>query len=123
MKKERRVAHSDPRDRSTYVFKTESEYYQDYQFSKYAITTKKAGWDCLRHYEIMGNSCIPLFQDIQHAPRFTMMKFPKALLTKAMFFEKNSDKRENSLTEVNSCLTKVDRICASPCVSRKEWSS
>jgi hypothetical protein len=92
MKKERRVAHSDPRDRSTYVFKTEAEYYQDYQFSKYAITTKKAGWDCLRHYEIMGNSCIPLFQDIQHAPRFTMMKFPKALLTKAMFFEKNDPK-------------------------------
>jgi hypothetical protein len=92
MKKERRVAHSDPRDRSTYVFKTEGEYYQDYQFSKYAVTTKKAGWDCLRHYEIMGNSCIPLFQDIQHAPRFTMMKLPKALLTKVMFFDKNDPK-------------------------------
>jgi hypothetical protein len=23
----------------------------------------------LRHYEIMGNSCIPLFQDIQHNRR------------------------------------------------------
>jgi hypothetical protein len=40
----------------------------------------------------MGNSCIPLFQDIQNAPRFTMMKLPKALLTKAMFFEKNDPK-------------------------------
>ena len=91
-KKERRVAYSDPRDKKTYVFNTEAEYYQDYQFSKYAYTTQKAGWDCLRHYEIMGNGCIPLFPDIANAPRFVMMRFPKALLTKVAFFEKNDPK-------------------------------
>ena len=88
-KKERRVAHSDPRDKKTYVFNSEKEYYQDYMFSKYAFTMPKAGWDCLRHYEIMGNGCIPLFPDIVNCPRYSMMRFPKALLTKIIFFEKN----------------------------------
>jgi len=53
-KKERRIAHSDPRDKKTYIFNNETDYYMDYQFSKFAITQKKAGWDCLRHYEING---------------------------------------------------------------------
>ena len=54
-KKERRIAHSDPRDKKTYVFDKEYEYYHDYKYSKFAFTMPKAGWDCLRHYEIMGN--------------------------------------------------------------------
>jgi hypothetical protein len=91
-KKERRVAHSDPRDKKTYVFEKEYEYYHDYKYSKYAFTMPKAGWDCLRHYEIMGNGCIPLFPDIVNCPRYSMMRFPKALLTKIIFFEKNDQK-------------------------------
>ena len=91
-KKERRIAHSDPRDKKTYIFNSETDYYMDYQFSKFAVTQKKAGWDCLRHYEIMGNGCVPMFQDIQNAPRFTMMRMPRALLTRVMFFEKNEPK-------------------------------
>lgn len=85
-KKERRVAHSDPRNKATYVFNKESDYYQDYQFSKYALTMKKAGWDALRHYEIMGNGCIPFFMFMADCPRYTMYRFPKALLTKVIFF-------------------------------------
>jgi hypothetical protein len=91
-KKERRVAHSDPRDKKTYVFEKEYEYYHDYQYSKYAFTMPKAGWDCLRHYEIMGNGCIPLFPEIMNSPRYVMMRFPKALLTKIAFFDKNDPK-------------------------------
>jgi len=90
--KERRIAYSDPRDKKTYIFTNESEYYQDYQFSKYAFTMPKAGWDCLRHYEIMGNGCIPIFPDIINSPRHTMMRFPKALMTRVAFFEKNEPK-------------------------------
>jgi hypothetical protein len=90
--KERRIAHSDPRNKETYIFKDEASYYQDYQYSKFAITTQKAGWDCMRHYEIMGNGCIPLFPDIAHCPRFIMMKFPKALVTRVAFFEKSDSK-------------------------------
>jgi hypothetical protein len=53
---------------------------------------RKAGWDCLRHYEIMGNGCIPLFDQIAACPRFIMTRFPKALLSKIAFFHKNDYK-------------------------------
>jgi hypothetical protein len=46
----------------------------------------------MRHYEIMGNGCIPLFPDIAHCPRFIMMRFPKALVTRVGFFEKTESK-------------------------------
>ena len=86
VKKDRKLAHSDPRNRNTYVFKTEEDYYNDYRHSKYAVTMKKAGWDALRHYEIMGNNCMPLFQNLQDCPRWVMMRLPKALLIKIMYF-------------------------------------
>jgi hypothetical protein len=41
-----------PGQPETYVFKSEQQYYEDYQKSYYGVTTKKAGWDCMRHYEI-----------------------------------------------------------------------
>lgn len=91
-KKERRIAHSDPRNRATYVFDKEVDYYQDYQFSKYAFTTKKAGWDSLRHYEIMGNGCVPFFIHIADCPRYSMHRFPKALATKFVYFNDNDPK-------------------------------
>ena len=73
---------------------------------------RKGGWDCLRHYEIMGNSCIPLFEDIQNAPRFTMMKLPKALLTKVMFFEKNDKQRPRIVIyEWNQERTFKRKVC------------
>ncbi len=73
----RRIATVDPRDRSTYIFSTQDTYYDDYQNSYYAITIKKGGWDCLRHYEIMGMGCVPLFLDIRDCPVFTLYDFPK----------------------------------------------
>jgi len=39
---------------SEYIFKTEKEYYEQYQTSSFAITCKKGGWDCLRHYDNNG---------------------------------------------------------------------
>jgi hypothetical protein len=90
--KERRIAYIDPSKKNTYVYNTENEYYQDYKFSKYAKTQRKAGWDCMRHYEIMANGCIPLFEEITNCPRFVMMRAPKALWTKVAFFEKNDPK-------------------------------
>jgi hypothetical protein len=77
--KRREIAICDPRDRSTYIYKNEKDYYTGYKESKYAFTTKKAGWDCLRHYEILGNGCIPIFIDIANCPPLTMNNFPKAL--------------------------------------------
>src|SRR5688572_9949738 len=53
-----------PGDLKTYIYTEESAYYKDYQRSYFAITCKKGGWDCMRHYEILANGCIPYFIDI-----------------------------------------------------------
>ena len=71
------MAHCDPRDRSTYIFETEPDYYQDYAESLFGVTTQKAGWDCMRHYEILANRCIPHFIDLVRAPALTMHRLPK----------------------------------------------
>ena len=49
---------------TSYKFSTEEEYYRDIQSSKYGITTKKGGWDCLRHYELAANSSVLCFKDL-----------------------------------------------------------
>jgi hypothetical protein len=72
--KSKSFAHIDPRDRSTYIYSHEAD---DYKNSLFAITTKKAGWDCLRHYEIMANDCIPIFLDLDKCPDTTLVHFPR----------------------------------------------
>ncbi len=76
-------AYIDPRDRATYIYQDESAYYGDYAESLFGITTKKAGWDCLRHYEIMANGCIPYFLDLENCPAGTMTFLPKRELRSA----------------------------------------
>jgi hypothetical protein len=52
---------------------------------------RKAGWDCLRHYEITANMCIPLFLDLDKCPPATMINLPKAELLEAMtYFDKDA---------------------------------
>lgn len=75
--KSRVLAHIDPRDRSTYIYDTEEDYYADYRRSLFGVTTKKAGWDCLRHYEIMANGAVPHFPDLADCPPLTMPFLPK----------------------------------------------
>jgi hypothetical protein len=65
---------------SNYIFNNEADYYYDYQISKYGITTKKGGWDCMRHYEILANKCIPLFQNLVACPELTLTNLPKKTL-------------------------------------------
>jgi hypothetical protein len=62
----------------------QEEYYQMYRDSMFAMTQKKGGWDCLRHYEILANGCIPIFQGLHQCPDATMTQFPKALVANAM---------------------------------------
>lgn len=69
-----------PGDTSTYIYDTEKDYYDEYKKSYFAITMKKAGWDCLRHYEILANGCIPLFEDLENCPKNTLALFPKELV-------------------------------------------
>lgn len=67
----------------TYIFTEEKPYYEDYQKSYFGVTTKKGGWDCLRHYEILMNGCVPFFPDLENCPPETMMAFPKEKVIEA----------------------------------------
>ena len=49
---------------TSYAFSKEHEYYQDLQNSKFGITMKRGGWDCLRHYEIAANGIVICFKNL-----------------------------------------------------------
>jgi len=69
-----------PLDLNTYVYRgNEKGYYNDYQEARFGVTKCKAGWDCMRHYEIISNGCLPHFLDIEDCPDFIMTTFPKKL--------------------------------------------
>lgn len=74
------LAHIVPGVRSTYIYNKEEDYYNELRSSFFAITKKKAGWDCLRHYEILANGCIPLFKDLELLPQTIMTHFPRILI-------------------------------------------
>jgi hypothetical protein len=79
-------AYSDPRDRSTYIFQSEHDYYSDYSKSLFAFTMRKGGWDCMRHLEIMANGSIPLFLDLSECPTTTCTHLPKPELFEALTY-------------------------------------
>jgi len=72
-----------PGQTQTYTFDKEEEYYKDYQESHFGVTMKKAGWDCMRHYEILANGCLPYFIGIEDCPFYTLYNFPKKLVIEA----------------------------------------
>jgi hypothetical protein len=83
----------------TYIYNTEEEYYNEYRQSFFAITTKKSGWDCMRHYEIIANGCIPYFPNIEQCPPYTMALLPKTLFIQGnQLFNQFSHKNINELT-------------------------
>jgi len=53
---------------TVYAFDNEHSYYSDLQSSRFGITMKRAGWDCLRHYEIAANGCVPCFKSLNDKP-------------------------------------------------------
>ena len=65
---------------NTYNYDYEDSYYEMYEKSVFALTNKKIGWDCLRHYEILMNGCIPLFINLNDCPKRTMETLPKEKL-------------------------------------------
>jgi hypothetical protein len=64
---------------ASYSFNNETEYYNEYKSSMFGVTFKKGGWDCLRHYEILANGCIPYFMNIEKCPENTLFNYPKHL--------------------------------------------
>lgn len=91
-----------PGQPETYIFKDEKSYYEDYQKSYYGVTMKKAGWDCMRHYEILGNYCLPYFVGLEDCPEDTLANLPKELLLEGRYLAENFDKEKyfNILNEV-----------------------
>lgn len=53
---------------TSYAFDREETYYADLQASKFGITTKRSGWDCMRHYEIAANGAVICFKDLDKKP-------------------------------------------------------
>ena len=68
---------------ATYEFKKEEDYRDQYKKSIFAITHQKAGWDCMRHYEILACGSIPLFTSLVLCPPKIMQSFPKELVMEA----------------------------------------
>jgi hypothetical protein len=83
-----------PGQPETYIFKDEKSYYNDYQKSYYGVTMKKAGWDCMRHYEILGNNCVPYFIGLEKCPKNTLANLPKELLLDARELANNFDEQK-----------------------------
>lgn len=75
--KTRLMAPCDPLDSKTYIYKTEQDYYAQYAESYYGATMKKAGYDALRHYEIMANWCLPYFRCFDTVPSTIMVNLPR----------------------------------------------
>jgi len=55
--------------KSNYAFADEPSYYYNLHTSKYAITTKRGGWDCLRHYEIAAAGALMCFKNLLSKPQ------------------------------------------------------
>jgi hypothetical protein len=53
---------------ATYAFEDAAAYHADLRASRFGVTTKKAGWDALRHYEIAAAGAVPCFRDLDRKP-------------------------------------------------------
>jgi hypothetical protein len=93
-----------PGDLSTYIYDNQSDYYADYQTSYYGVTFKKGGWDCLRHYEILMNGCIPYFPGLESCPKNTMTLFPKMLICQNNQYLVSNGLSENYIQEADRLL-------------------
>ena len=105
--KETLLASLIPGNASTYIFNKhqEPEYNEMYQKARFSITKMKGGWDCLRHYEILMNGCIPLFENLKDCPKFTMTTYPKELNDEAY-------QLYNSWLENEECIIKYNALCS-----------
>jgi len=98
-----------PNEPKTYRFDNEYEYYKMYHESRFAFTQKKGGWDCLRHYEIMANGCIPYFKDLDKCPKDTLTTFPKQLILNAA---EQLPYNQNNQYAVDQMLTHMRSHCS-----------
>jgi hypothetical protein len=107
-KKENLLASLIPGESSTYNFGIgdEEKYYDMYKRARFAITKKKGGWDCLRHYEILMNGCIPLFEKLDECPTYTMTTYPKHLNNEAYELYNNWSETEEKINKYNDLCSR-----------------
>ena len=53
---------------TSYAFASEQAYYDDLAESRFAVTTRRGGWDCLRHYEIAAAGAVPCIRQLETKP-------------------------------------------------------
>ena len=109
--KEKQLSSLIPGNLDTYIYNNETDYYNEYKKSMFGITCLKAGWDCMRHYELMANGCIPYFLDIQECPKNTMSLLPKNLFVEGNnLFNKLRRKTTMSITDIQEYKTLAEKI-------------
>jgi hypothetical protein len=69
---------------SGYSYADRDEYMKVYQQSVFGITSKKCGWDCWRHLEIVSQGAAMYMLDIEQIPSKTMTHYPKQLIKQFM---------------------------------------
>jgi len=102
-----------PNSTATYTYDNENDYYNEYKQSLFAITTKKAGWDCMRHYEILANGCIPHFPNIEDCPVNTLKIMKHLLIEGNILYSKYGNyKHINEFTndELNECYNLISKL-------------
>ena len=62
------VAARRPASGTSYAFEREEDYRADLAASRFGVTTKRKGWDALRHYEIAAAGAVPCFRDLARKP-------------------------------------------------------
>jgi hypothetical protein len=113
--KTRLFSHIDPRDPTTYIYINDSDYNKDYRQSYFGITIKKTGWDCLRHYEIIMNGCIPIFLNLNECPDTVMTHFPKNILN--TFYSANPDLNTIDATNYFSTIDSLQSHLYNKCTT------
>lgn len=82
-------------------FECEKEYYKQYSRALFGFTKKKAGWDCLRHYEILGAGCLPYFEKIEEKPETIMHTWPLQLQRDVNKLYERLEGNDNSINSVS----------------------
>lgn len=63
-----------------YSYEDENAYLEEYRRSLFALSTKKSGWDCFRHLEVIFSGAIPLIPGLEATPPGVMFAYPKNFL-------------------------------------------
>ena len=114
VQKIKNIASIIPGRKETYIYDNEGDYYKGYQEALFGVTMKKAGWDCLRHYEIIANKCLPYFINYQSCPKTIMVNWPSDLQ-----IEVNRMIESDNISNYDKLLEKFFQYCKDNLTTKK----